>query len=48
MHVAMSSMESGSKYARALPEISGRQEVREATVGTPLAMASTIGKEKPS
>src|SRR5580765_6931898 len=48
MHAAMPSTDKGSKYARASPEISGRHEVFETIVGTPQAMASTIGNEKPS
>src|SRR5437762_14116406 len=44
----ISSTELGSKYSRALPEISGRQELFETTVGTPHAIASTIGRQKPS
>src|ERR1051326_473536 len=48
MQVAMSSMESGSKYLRTFPEISGKQDVCETMVGVPQAMDSTIGSENPS
>src|SRR5206468_7776730 len=44
----ISSMERGSKYSKTPPEISGMQEPFEATVGTPHAIASTMGRQKPS
>src|SRR6185437_2257730 len=45
---AISSMESGSKYSSALPEISGKQEFSETMAGTPHAIDSTMGRQKPS
>src|ERR1700719_802522 len=45
---AISSTERGSKYSNTPPETSGMQELFDATVGTPQAIASTIGKQNPS
>src|SRR5262252_2083316 len=48
IEAAMPAIEPGSKYSRTPPETSGKHDRFETIVGTPQAMASTIGKQNPS